>query len=349
MGCPSHRSPNRLRSSRTMQNVPARERLQLISAEEPPSAGFGDDVAAGLAASPKRLACHWFYDEVGSQLFEEICELPEYYLTRCERSILEERAAEIASLFDSPATLVELGSGSASKTRLLIEAFLAEHRRLVFAPIDISETMLESSARRLLDAYPRLEVRAFAGRYESGLEHFATHQSSPRLTLWLGSSVGNLDRMRAARFLRAVRGGMESDDRLLIGIDLRKDRATLEQAYDDAAGVTARFDLNLLERTNRELDADFDLSGFEHRATWRDDLGRVESHLVSRRDQRVRIEALDLDVDFAAGETIHTENSYKYSHDEIDWLAGASGMERETCWLDADGLYSLNLFAPAPA
>lgn len=324
----------------------ASDRLELITADEPPSQSFGQDVAAGLTASPKRLSCHWFYDEQGSQLFEEICELPEYYLTRCERSILEERAGEIAGRFDAPTTLVELGSGSASKTRLLIEAFLARHRRLVFAPIDISQTMLESSAQLLLDEYPRLEVRAFAGRYESGLEHFAGSQSSPRLTLWLGSSVGNLDRERAARFLRRVRGGMDAGDRLLIGVDLRKDRETLERAYDDRAGVTARFDLNLLARANRELGADFDLEAFSHRATWRPDPGRVESHLVSRRAQKVRIDELDLEIEFAAGETIHTENSYKYSHDEIERLAESADMRRDCCWLDADGLYSLNLFAP---
>jgi len=322
------------------------DRLELISAEEPASESFGQDVAEGLAASPKRLSSHWFYDEAGSHLFEEICELPEYYLTRCERWILEEYAPEIARRFERPTTLVELGSGSASKTRLLIEAFLAAYGRLVFSPIDISRTMLESSAHGLLESYPELEVQAFAGRYESGLEHFAKSQASPRLTLWLGSSVGNLDRVQAARFLTGLRASMEEADRLLIGIDLRKDRETLERAYDDAAGVTARFDLNLLERANRELGADFDLAAFEHRASWREDLGRVESHLVSQKGQSVRLEALGLEVAFEAGETIHTENSYKYSQDEIDGLASAAGMVRETSWQDPDGLYTLNLFAP---
>lgn len=286
---------------------------------------------------------------MGSQLFEEICELPEYYLTRCERSILEKRAPEIAARFDSPATLVELGSGSASKTRLLIDAFLERQGRLVFAPIDISQTMLEQSADSLLADYPSLEIRAFAGRYESGLDYLAKGHVSPRLTLWLGSSVGNLDRRDAALFLRDVRAGMDDSDRLLIGIDLRKDRLTLEAAYDDSQGVTARFDLNLLDRCNGELGGNFDVSAFAHRATWREDVGRVESHLVSQRDQRVRIDALDLDIEFAEGEAVHTENSYKYSYDEIDWLARSAGMSCETRWLDPDGLYSLNLFAPAPA
>jgi len=323
------------------------KRLELVSLEEPLRESFEEDVLRGLTAAQKRLPCHWFYDEAGSQLFERICELPEYYLTRCERSILEQRAGEIACLFEDPTTLVELGSGSASKTRLLIEAFLERHGRLVFAPIDISRTMLEESASELLDDYPRLEIRAFAGRYESGLARLAAGRVSPKLTLWLGSSVGNLDRRQAAVFLRKLRAGMSAADRLLIGVDLRKDRLTLEAAYDDAEGVTARFDLNLLARINRELGADFDLEAFAHRATWRPDSGRVESRLVSLREQTVRIEALDLEVGFAAREAIHTENSYKYSHHEIEWLARAAGMLRERHWLDADGLYSLNLFAPA--
>ncbi|MFP6628381.1 MAG: L-histidine N(alpha)-methyltransferase [Myxococcota bacterium] len=324
-------------------------RFHLAEEAESPSESFVQDLTRGLGSSPKTLPCHWFYDEIGSQLFEEICELPEYYLTRCERSILEKHATEIAGVFEEPTTLVELGSGSASKTRLIIEAFLERHGRLVFAPIDISRSMLEKSAEVLLDDYPKLEIRAFAGRYESGLEYLAKHQRSPWLTLWLGSSVGNLDRSQAALFLLRTRAGMGAADRLLIGIDLRKDRATLEAAYDDSGGVTARFDLNLLARINRELGGHFDCASFAHRATWRADLGRIESHLISRKTQQVRIDALDLEVGFAAGETIHTENSYKYSLEEIDWLAQEAGMICETQWLDEGGLYSLNLFAPAGA
>lgn len=322
-------------------------RFHLVTEDEPPSESFEQDLIRGLRSSPKTLPCHWFYDEIGSQLFEEICELPEYYLTRCERSILEKRAGELADRFEAPTTVVELGSGSASKTRLIIEAFLERHGRLVFAPIDISRTMLEESAETLLDDYPRLEIRAFAGRYESGLEHLARAKASPRLTLWLGSSIGNLDRAQAALFLRRVRAGMAEADRLLVGIDLRKDRLVLEAAYDDSRGVTARFDLNLLERINRELGGHFDPASFAHRATWRADSGRVESHLVSRRAQRIRIDDLDLEVSFAAGETIHTENSYKYSQEEIAWLTRRSGMVHEAQWLDENGLYTLNLFAPA--
>ncbi len=324
-------------------------RFELVTHQERVAETFEQDLVRGLSQSPKRLSSVWFYDEIGSQLFEEICDLPEYYLTRCERSILERRAGEIAACFEGPTTLVELGSGSATKTRLLIEAFLERHGRLLFAPIDVSQTMLEESASVLLEDYPRLEIRAFAGQYESGLDHLARGKVSPRLTLWLGSSVGNLDRRQAVTFLRRVRAGMAGSDRLLIGIDLRKDRLTLERAYDDDAGVTARFDLNLLARVNRELGGRFDLERFRHRATWREDEGRVESHLVSLVDQRVRIDGLDLEVELERGETIHTENSYKYSPDEIEWLAREAGMACESRWLDDDGLYSLNLFEPASA
>lgn len=322
-------------------------RFQLVSEVEGHEPSFLEDLQSGLLEHPKTLPCRWFYDEAGSQLFEQICRVPEYYLTRCERSILEERAAEIARHFDRPASLVELGSGSASKTRRIIEALLEQQGKLVFAPIDVSRGMLEESAEALLEDYPKLDIRAFAGRYEAGLEAVAGWAQSPRLTLWLGSSVGNLDRTQATSFLRGLSEGMSASDRLLIGIDLRKDRHVLEAAYDDSQGVTARFNCNLLVRINRELGGHFDPASFRHQASWKPEPGRIESHLVSLEDQRVRIDALDLEVSFTAGETIHTENSYKYSREEIDTLARKSGMLCETQWLDKDGLYSLNLFAPA--
>ena len=322
-------------------------RFQLVTEVEGPEPSFLQDLESGLLTRPKTLPCRWFYDETGSQLFEQICKLPEYYLTRCEQSILEESAAEIAGRFERAVTLVELGSGSASKTRRIIEAFLEQQDRLEFAPIDVSREMLEQSALSLLEEYPRLDIRAFAGRYESGLESLAGRTPSPRLTLWLGSSVGNLDRTGAATFLAGLASGMRASDRLLIGIDLRKDREVLEAAYDDSQGVTARFNCNLLVRINRELGGHFDLDSFRHQATWKAGPGRIESHLVSLEDQHVRIDALDQEVSFHAGETIHTENSYKYSREEIDALARQSGMRCEAQWLDKDSLYSLNLFAPA--
>ncbi len=325
-----------------------RQRFEIVTSPTRATASFGENVAAGLASPQKYLPCHWLYDEAGSHLFEQICDLPEYYLTRCEHSILEQRAPEIAARFATPVTLVELGSGSATKTRLLIEAFLSRHAQLCFAPIDISRSMLEQSAALLLEDYAKLQIRAFAGRYESGLEQLSREHGSPRLILWLGSSVGNLERSEAAAFLRKVRASMDERDRMLIGIDLRKDGRVLERAYDDSQGVTADFNLNLLARINRELGGHFDIRQFDHRATWRDGPGRVESHLVSLREQRVGVDALGLDFGFTAGEAIHTENSYKYSLAEIDWLTEAAGMQREQQWFDADELYSLNLFSRAP-
>jgi dimethylhistidine N-methyltransferase len=209
--------------------------------------------------------------------------------------------------------------------------------------------MLERASALLLADYPELEIKAFAGRYESGLAELAHERGTTRLTLWLGSSVGNLDRSEAATFLSGVRSQMGERDRLLIGIDLRKDARALERAYDDSQGVTAEFNLNLLTRINGELGGEFETRYFRHRAIWKPDPGRVESHLVSLRAQRVRVDALGRSFDFAAGESIHTENSYKYSQAEIEWLARGSGMRCERQWLDADRRYSLNLLAPSAA
>lgn len=308
---------------------------------------FAASVAAGLGERPKRLDCSWFYDETGSRLFEEICELPEYYLTRAEREILEARAGEILEGIPPGAALVELGSGSASKTRILIEALLARRGALTYVPIDISPSMLEQSSRALLADHPGLEIRGLAMGFEEGLAQLDRLCSGPRLVLWLGSSVGNLSRPRAAEFLAGIRAGLGPGDRFLLGVDLRKDRATLERAYDDAAGVTARFNLNLLERVNRELGGRFDLGAFAHRAHYDEALGRVEMHLESLRAQRVPIERLGLVVELAAGERIHTENSYKYSLAEIDGLARAGGFVLDGQWLDRARRFSLNRLAPA--
>jgi dimethylhistidine N-methyltransferase len=310
-------------------------------------AEFAREVEIGLTASPKRLPCRYFYDQQGSLLFEEICVLPEYYLTRTEREILRERAEEIASLFGEPIAMMELGSGSAAKTRLLIEAFLRRHASLRYVPIDISPTILEESSLALLQAYPRLEIAAVAAEYEAGLRQLQAETGRPKMILWLGSNAGNLDRSEATRFLSSVRETMTDRDRLLVGIDLRKERAVLERAYDDAGGVTARFNLNLLARINRELGGHFDLTRFRHRAVYNEPIGRVEIFLDSLTAQRVRIEALDREIAFAAGEPIHTENSYKYSLAEILGLVRASGLDLERQWLDPDRRFSVNLLRRA--
>jgi dimethylhistidine N-methyltransferase len=310
-------------------------------------AAFARDVRAGLTASPKYLSCCYFYDRDGSQLFEEICDLPEYYLTRAEREILQVQADDLAASLPTNARVVELGSGSSAKTRFLLAAILRRQPRLHYIPIDICSVMLQQTSVALLSDFPRLEITAIAAEYHDALGYLRKFPPQPQLMLWLGSNIGNFHRVEAAAFLREVRGLTTQADRLLVGIDQRKDRAVLEPAYDDARGVTAEFNLNLLTRINRELEADFDLNAFCHRALYNDEAGRIEMYLVSMRRQRVRIAGIRLDFEFEAGEAIHTENSYKYSSAEIDALANAAGLRRERQWHDSGGRFSLNLFAPA--
>ena len=325
----------------------ASSRFTLIQAAvegELPS--FSEEVEAGLSAARKTLPCRFLYDEQGSQLFEEICDLPEYYVTRAEREILEHRADEIAACFSGRTMLAELGSGSSTKTRLLIEAFLRRHGGLRYVPVDISGKMLEASALELLEDYDALEIRAIHSEYHEGLRHVRALTDRAKLVAWLGSTVGNLDRNEAARFLRGVRAALGENDRLLIGIDLRKESGVLERAYDDSQGVTARFSLNLLERINRELGGRFELDDFRHQAIYRKSEGRVEIQLVSRRAQRVEIRALGMEVEFDEGEGIYTENAFKYSVAEVDALAAAAGMTVDHQWLDPEERFSLNLLAP---
>lgn len=326
--------------------APSREDFRLIAMPASSRlAAFARDVAAGLTGSPKQLSCCYFYDQEGLCLFEAICQLPEYYLTRAETAILQNHVDEIAARFPSETTLVELGSGNSTKTRLLIEAFLRTRPRQRYVPLDICRTVLEETARELLRDYPALEIVAVAAEYHEGLRYVRSEAARPKLILWLGSNIGNFDRRQAARFLDQVRGTMTRSDRLLVGIDLRKDRAILEAAYDDAQGVTSAFNLNLLARINRELDGNFDLAKFRHRAIYDEEAGRVEIYLVSTADQRVAIDRLGLAVDFAAGEAVHTEDSYKYALEEIDALAQTAGLTMEQRWLDEEGRFSLNLFA----
>lgn len=310
-------------------------------------ARFARDVAAGLAGSPKRLPCCYFYDDEGSRLFDEICRLPEYYLPWTEREILAAHADALAACFPTPPLLAELGSGSAVKTRLIIDALLRRHGTLEYMPIDISRGALVESAQALLASYPALRIRAVAGDYFETLRRPDTLSVRPKLILWLGSSIGNLCREDAAAFLRKLRPTLTRSDRMLVGMDLRKDRAIVEPAYDDAQGVTARFNLNLLARINRELDGAFDLSAFRHRALYNGEAGRIEMYLVSAREQTVPIGEPAMHVRFAAGEALLTEYSYKYSPAEIDALAAAAGLRLEAQWYDAGRRFSVNLFGAA--
>lgn len=310
---------------------------------------FARDVKLGLSAQPKHLSCCYFYDAEGSNLFEDICELPEYYLPMAERENLESHSAAILSQIPNHFSLVELGSGNSAKTRILIEAILRRQPELWYVPVDICRTVLEDSSIQLLKQYPSLKIVAVAGEYHDGLRHLQEEIDHPKLILWLGSNVGNFHRNDAVRFLSTVRKTMNRSDRLLLGVDLRKDKAVLENAYDDSQGVTARFNLNLLTRINRELGGHFDLRKFRHRANYDENLGRVEMYLDSLCDQQVAINQIKLDVHFAFGEPIHTENSYKYSMAEIDHLAEESGFLVEARWVDSKGRFSENLFQPSGA
>ena len=312
---------------------------------------FAGDVRRGFAAEKKFLPPKYFYDELGSRLFEAICLLPEYYLTRAESEIFARRSDEIAELAarGSAVTLFELGSGSASKTRRIVEALLRRQGRLTYAPVDISTPALEESARTLLQDYPALSVEAYAGDYDAALPRLGENLGGEAraLVLFLGSNIGNFDRAEARDFLRRVRGVLRAGDSLLVGADLKKEPAVLEAAYDDALGVTAAFNLNLLARINRELGADFDLRAFRHVALYDEARGRVEMHLESARRQTVRIRALGLDLSFGEGERIHTENSYKYDLAELSALADATGFTLSRTWLDSMKRFSSNLLIAA--
>jgi L-histidine Nalpha-methyltransferase len=331
----------------TRYDAGARLRVERLEARAE-AGGFAEDVRRGLTAAPKRLFPKYFYDELGSQLFEAICLLPEYYLTRAEAEIFADHSAEIVSAAAQArrVTLCELGSGSASKTRRLIEALLARQDELLYVPVDISTAALEASAEALLEAFPRLSITAYAGDYDAALPRLPENfdEGARALVLFLGSNVGNFDRGEARDFLRTLRRALRPGDALLLGADLKKDARTLEDAYDDPVGVTAAFNLNLLARINRELDADFRVRDFRHVAAYNEAEGRVEMHLESLRRQRVEIRALGLSVLFDEGERVHTENSYKYDPDGLAALASAAGFRLARTWLDGRGRFSSNLF-----
>lgn len=304
-------------------------------------AAFVAAVRAGLLATPKTLPWPYFYDERGSHLFDQICELPEYYLTRTEDALLEQHADALVAGWPAPPTFVELGSGSATKTRRLIGAGLRRYGTLHYVPIDVSLTFIEQSTSSLQDAFPELRVTGHVGDYHSELARVTERISGPKLLIFLGSSLGNYEPENAAALLRQLAWVMGPDDRFLLGIDLDKDAAVLEAAYDDAQGVSAQFNLNLLARINRELGGDFKLDRFVHRARYRADLSRVEMHLVSLAAQTVTVPGARLTATFAEGETIHTENSYKYTVAGLHALAAEAGLEEEAAWTDARGFFRL--------
>jgi L-histidine N-alpha-methyltransferase len=312
-------------------------------------------VREGLAASPKQLPAWLFYDADGSDLFDQITQLPEYYLTRTERAIFSAHAGDIVARAaepelrtraeDGPVRLriAELGAGSADKTRLLLKVAAERQGRVLYEPVDVSSSALQAARERIEDEIPEVHVLPRVMDYTRGLDLYPAAHGERRLVLYIGSSIGNFEPEQANEVLEIVRAGLEPGDGLLLGVDLRKDEGTLLAAYDDAAGVTARFNLNMLARLNRELGADFDLENFSHRAVWNAVESRIEMHLESLIDQRVRLDALDLDAEFEAGERIHTENSYKYAPGQVEAMLSAAGFNPESTWTDARGWFAVCL------
>jgi L-histidine N-alpha-methyltransferase len=295
-----------------------------------------EEARLGLTSTPKELPPKWFYDRRGSELFEAITRLPEYYLTRAERSILERRADEIAELTGAT-TLIELGAGTSDKTRLLLDA-LAPRR---FVPFDVSEETLRSSVPRLASRYPALEITAVVGDFDLPLPPLP--QGEPRLLAFLGSTIGNLTPARRARFLEDVASSLGEGDWFLLGADLVKSPERLVAAYDDAAGVTREFNLNVLRVLNRELGGDFDLGAFEHVARWNAEAEWMEIFVRSRRRQTVRLEALELELEFGAEELMRTEISAKFHLRRLAAELEAAGLRVERRWTDGAGEFAVLL------
>ena len=304
-----------------------------------PAAGsFLDDVVAGLSRPRKTLPPKYFYDERGSRLFEAICETPEYYLTRAETALMTARAGEMARRLGPRCAVIEYGSGSGRKTRILVEAL----DPVAYVAIDIAREQLLATAAAFASDFPRIAVRAVCADYSRplALPELAQHGARRRIIYFPGSTIGNLSGAEAVAFLVNARDLAGPGGGMLVGVDLKKDAARLNAAYNDAAGVTAEFNLNLLRRINRELSAGLDLSAFRHLAFYHAARGRIEMHLVNLKDQKIRISGRSFRI--RAGESIHTENSCKYSVDEFRRLAGGAGFEPAACWTDPERLFAVH-------
>jgi dimethylhistidine N-methyltransferase len=305
---------------------------------------FAEDVMAGLSAEPKRLPPKYFYDQLGSRLFEEITRLPEYYPTRTETAILEANAAEIARLIPADAAMIEFGAGSSAKVRILLRA---AKQVSAYVPVDISGEFMANEAAQLTADMPSLRVLPVAADFTRPFELPASLGTKPRVGFFPGSTIGNFEPHEAHAFLRHAVAMLGRGALLIIGADLVKDPAILNAAYNDSAGVTAMFNLNLLERINHELDGEFRLEKFCHRAFYNREKQRVEMHLVSLARQKVRV--MGKVFDFRRGETIHTENSYKYTVELFRSHARSSGWTPAATWLDPQSFFSVHaLVAAAP-
>lgn len=306
---------------------------------------FRRDALAGLGTHPRSLPCKYLYDARGSELFEAICRTPEYYVTRADLALHDAHLPEIAELVGARAHVIEFGSGAGVKTRRLL-ASLESPR--AYTPIEISAAALAQSTRELTAAFPDIEILPVQADYTRPIDDAALELDPPgrrRIVYFPGSTISNFEHGEAAAFLERMRRMAGLQGAVLIGVDLLKDRATLLAAYDDAEGVTAAFNLNLLERMQRELDAGIDVDAFEHQARYNDDLARIEMHLVARRPTTITLG--DREFAFGQGESIHTESSHKYSVESFRELAARAGLSSERAWLDPDGLFSMHWLVDA--
>jgi L-histidine N-alpha-methyltransferase len=319
--------------------------ISLPKLPEITSSPIAAEVLSGLSERPKTLSPWLFYDEAGSGLFEQITELPEYYVTRTERQILAEHADEIiaAAARGRRLSIIELGAGTATKTGLLLNAAVRLQRRVTYHPIDVSKTALEEARARLEAELPEVTVEPIVGDYTEGLRQNGASRAGRRLVLYIGSSIGNFSPADAVEVLRGVRAQLSPGDCLLLGTDMVKDTRMLLAAYDDGAGVTAKFNMNVLVRINRELDAGFDPQLFRHHARWNEQHSRIEMHLESLLAQRVAIRTLDMEVLFKHGETIHTENSYKFTDQQVLELLTRAGFSLRQQWSDAEKWFTVYL------
>lgn len=309
----------------------------------PPSNDLLEIAQRGLGMKPKRLPSWLFYDERGSDLFEQICEQPEYYLTRREIALMEEHAAAIADLLGSGVRLVEYGSGNALKTRMLLEHL---HEPVSYVPVEISAEPLRQSVDRLALKFPQLPVQPLCADFTRAIRLPIPPQAPRRTVLYFpGSTIGNFESREAAALLRKMRNEMGDTGGLLIGVDLKKDVAVIEAAYNDAAGITAEFTLNMLHRLNRDIGSDFDVTKFAHRAHYNPMAGRIETHIVSCCEQQVKVGRVH--VPFRAGEAIQVEYSCKYSLEDFAALAARAGLAVRRVWLDAENMFSLQYLVRA--
>jgi len=303
---------------------------------------FTDEVVRGLTSRPKTLPSKLFYDDRGSELFEAITRLPEYYLTRTEFEILESSSREIAGAVGTSVSVIELGAGTATKTGILLRAVARRQVRTKYFPVDISSSALADAKARIEEECPLARIHPVVADFSNGFP-FLCEISGRKLVLYLGSSIGNFDWNEAIRMLRNVRDQLSSGDRLLLGTDMVKEESILVPAYDDAAGVTAEFNKNILHRLNRELDGNFDLDSFRHIAEWNPAQSRMEIFLESGCEQSAVLRANGLSVPFAAGERIHTENSYKYTMETVERMLCVSGFKLERTWFDQRRWFGLHL------